>query len=151
MLWLSYHCTMAYFYWTHNFNRNCHILHKIAIVRILIYVGWRAECYKFFFLFFCMSLGNVEKQWQVTIQECPRPPTAPNVDPKLVFRHGVMDRPWLQRKRTDTLTTYSNCFVVVFFNSFFLFFLGCVFFLFVFLFVFYKPTPPHPKQNILLP
>lgn len=84
-----------------------------------------------FFLFFCMSLGDVEKQWQVRLQESdttiPPHPTPPNVDllcMKPIYRHGIMDRPWLQRKRTDTLTTHRNLFffllgfVVVFFVFF---------------------------------
>ena len=101
-----------------------------------------------FFLFFCMSLGDVEKQWQVRLQESntttPPHPTPPNVDllcMKPIYRHGIMDRPWLQRKRTDTLTTQRN----LFFSSWFC----CCFFFF------YKPPLPKTKkknkQNILLP
>lgn len=121
---------MAYFYWTHNFNRNCHILHRNCYCTYFkFYVGWRAECYKFF-LFFCMSLGDEEKQWQVWLQESniPTPLPAPNVDllcTKPVFWHGIMDRLWLQRKMTDTLTTHRNFF--------------------------YKTPRPQNKQNILLP
>lgn len=142
---------MAYFYWTHNFNRNCHILHKIAIVRILIYVGWRAECYNFFLSFLhvfgrCRETMTGDNSWVWYPPPFHPHLTAPNVDLKLVFRHGIMDRPWLQRKRTDTLTTYSNCFFV--FVIFKLFFLG-LFFFFFFLFL-YKPTPP-PKTKHFAP
>ena len=95
-----------------------------------------------------MSLGDVEKQWQVRLQESdnttPPNPTPPNVDllcMKPIYRHGIMDRPWLQRKRTDTLTTHRNLFFLLCFLSFFFFF--------------FKQTPPPPKQknkqNILLP
>lgn len=67
----------------------------------------------------------------------PPHPTPPNVDllcMKPIYRHGIMDRPWLQRKRTDTLTTHRNLFF---------FLLGFV----VVFFVFFFTNPPSPKQK----
>lgn len=139
MLWLSYHCTMAYFYWTHNFNRNCCFISyiEIAIVRILTLRRMTCRMLQFFLIFY-MSLGDVEKQWQVRLPESHQHshstlPLADLLYMELVFRHGIMGRPWLQRKRTDRLTRQN------FFCSF------------CFLCFFTNPTPHKNKQNILFP
>lgn len=106
---------MAYFLLNSQLQQKLIFYIQIAIVRILIYVGWRAECYKFFFFILLHVFGRCrETMTGENSRERHPHPTTPNVDLELVFRHGIMDRPWLQRKRTDTLTTYNFFF---FFNN----------------------------------
>lgn len=127
---------MAYFYWTHNFNRNCCFISyiEIAIVRILTLRRMTCRMLQFF-LFFYMSLGDVEKQWQARFPESHQHPhsTLPLADllcRELVFKHGIIDRLWLQRKRTARLTTHRNFFFVLFF---------------------YKPHPPQKETKYFVP
>lgn len=113
MIKLSLHHGL--FYWTHNFNRNCNFISyiEIAIVRILNLRRMTCRMLQIFFQFFCMSLGDVQKQWQVRLPESHRHPhptphrtqCRPAVY-ELVWRHGIMGRSRLQRKRTDRLTTH---------------------------------------------
>lgn len=86
-----------------------------------------------FFFILLHVFGKCRETIQVRFQEPPTPPpqpTAPHVDllcMELAYRHGTMDRPWLQRKRTDTLTTHRIFFSFSFFKQ--------------------TPSPPPPPQK----
>lgn len=104
MLWLSYHCTMAYFYF-HDFNRNNHFLSyiKIAIVRILNLRRMTCRMLQIFFLFLffaCLwemkrnnDMWGVRDSLQIGLDQ-------QQIEP--VSKH------WPQRKRTDSLTTHGK-------------------------------------------
>lgn len=106
-----------------------HILHTNCYCTYLNLCRMTCRMLQIFFFILLHVFGRCRETMTGENSRERHPHPTPNVDLELVFRHGIMDRPWLQRKRTDTLTTYNFFF---FFNN-------------------PPPPPKNPKQNILLP
>lgn len=148
MLWLIYHCTIAYFYWTHNFNKNSlYILHTNCYCTYFNLCRMTCRMLQVFFFFFIL-LYVFGRCRETMTGENSRGPVPPHCRPAV---YGAGLQTWhygqaVAAEGQDGHAGHANNIQDLFFFLFF----------FLFLFLNNPPTPNQKKKNekqkvILLP